>query len=140
MPLIQITKHISIDDREIVESFVRASGPGGQHVNTTSTAVELRFDVRGSPSLPDAVKRRLELLAGSRLTQDGTLLLFAQGERSQLMNRQEVRERLFALIRQATLVEKKRRPTKPSRSAKLKRLEGKSKRSSLKNLRAKPQE
>ena len=140
MPLIQITKHISIDDREIVESFVRASGPGGQHVNTTSTAVELRFDVAGSPSLPDAVKRRLERLAGSRLTQDGVLLLFAQGERSQLMNRQEVRERLFALIRQATLVEKKRRPTKPSRSAKLKRLEGKSKRSSVKSLRAKPQE
>ena len=140
MARIQITKHISIDDREIDESFVRASGPGGQHVNKTSSAVELRFDVRNSPSLPEAIKTRLEALAGSRLTLEGVLILTSDEHRSQFMNRAEVRERLIGLIREATVVPKKRRPTKPSRTAKLKRLEGKSKRSSVKSLRAKPQE
>src|SRR6202789_235429 len=99
--MIEITPNLALADDEIVERFVKASGPGGQHVNKTSTAVELRFDVRGSPSLPDDVKVRLEALAGSRLPLDGVLVLFSQGSRSQETNRQEVRERLLALIRQA---------------------------------------
>src|SRR6201996_2073259 len=112
--VLQITNTIAIADEELTERFVRASGPGGQHVNKTSTAVELRFDVRGSPSLPDDVKARLETLAGSRLTLDGVLVLFSQGSRSQEMNRQEVRERLLALIRQAAIRPKRRRPTRPT--------------------------
>ena len=138
--MIQITDSIAIPDEEIQERFVRASGPGGQHVNKTSTAVELRFDVRNSPSLPDAVKARLEKLAGSRLTLDGILVLFAQGARSQEMNRQEAKARLAELILRATERPKPRRPTKPTYSSKLKRLEGKSLRSGVKSARAKPRD
>ncbi|HEX4504170.1 MAG TPA: alternative ribosome rescue aminoacyl-tRNA hydrolase ArfB [Alphaproteobacteria bacterium] len=134
MPL-EITPAIIIPDEELVERFVRASGPGGQHVNKTSTAVELRFDVQGSPSLPDEVKARLAKLAGSRLTLEGVLVLFAQGARSQEMNRQEARARLAELIRRATEKPKLRRPTKPTYSSKLKRLETKSQRSSIKSGR-----
>ena len=138
MPLLPVTRSISIDTNEIEESFTRASGPGGQSVNTTDSAVMLRFNVRASPNLPDAVKKRLETLAGSRMTQDGVLVLFSQGERSQLLNRQEIRERLLAMIREATIVPKRRKPTKPSGAARLKRIEGKSKRSAVKSLRRKP--
>ena len=138
MPRISVTRHISLDEEELEEKFVRASGPGGQHVNTTSSAVELRFDVAGSPSLPEAVRTRLAALAGSRLTQDGWIILFAQGERSQEMNRRDARERLFELIREATVVPKKRRPTRPSRAAKAKRVDSKKKRSAVKNLRGRP--
>ena len=113
--MIVVTEAIALDEDEISERFVKASGPGGQHVNKTSSAVELRFDVRGSPSLPDDVKARLERLAGSRLTLDGVLVLFSQGSRSQEMNRQEVRERLLVLIRQAAVRPKPRgRPNRPS--------------------------
>ncbi|MEO6377179.1 MAG: alternative ribosome rescue aminoacyl-tRNA hydrolase ArfB, partial [Caulobacteraceae bacterium] len=97
--MIEITPWLAIDDDEIQERFVRASGPGGQHVNKTSTAVELRFDVRGSPTLPEDVKARLEKLAGSRLTLEGVLVLFSQVARSQEMNRQDARARLVDLIR-----------------------------------------
>jgi len=138
MPLVHVTRAIAIDSDEIVESFTRAGGAGGQHVNTTDSAVQLRFDVRNSPHLPEAVKARLELLAGSRLTRDGVLVLRSEGARSQALNRQEVRERLFGLIREATFVPKKRRPTKPSKAAKAKRMEGKAKRSNLKALRSRP--
>jgi ribosome-associated protein len=138
--LIQITDTIAIADEEIQERFVRASGPGGQHVNKTSTAVEMRFDVRNSPSLPDPVKARLEVLAGSRLTLEGVLVLFAQGARSQEMNRQDAKARLVELIRRATEVPKRRRATKPTYSSKLKRLEGKSVRSAVKSARAKPRD
>ncbi|QBM75455.1 aminoacyl-tRNA hydrolase [Sphingomonas sp. AAP5] len=137
MAAIPITRSISIDGDELQESFTRAGGPGGQHVNTTDSAVLLRFDVGASPSLPDAVKNRLAVLAGSRLTRDGVLVLRSEGARSQLLNRQEVRERLVALIREATIVPKRRRPTKPSKAAKAKRLDGKTKRSSVKSLRGK---
>jgi ribosome-associated protein len=140
MALIPITDSISIEDDEIQERFVRASGPGGQHVNKTSTAVELRFDIRNSPSLPDAVKARLEVLAGSRLTLDGILVLFAQGARSQEMNRQDAKARLAELILRATEVPKPRRATKPTYGSKLRRLEGKSLRAGVKSARARPRD
>jgi len=136
--MIEITPNLAIGDDEISERFVKASGPGGQHVNKTSSAVELRFDVRGSPSLSEDVKRRLERLAGSRLTLDGVIVLFSQGTRSQEMNRQEVRERLADLIRAALHRPKPRKPTKPSYSSKLKRLESKTRRGGVKSLRGKP--
>jgi ribosome-associated protein len=136
--MIQVTDQIAIGEEEIQERFVRASGPGGQHVNKTSTAVELRFDVRNSPNLPDAVKTRLAKLAGSRLSLDGILVLSSQGSRSQEMNRRDVRERLIALIRRATEKPKPRRPTKPTYSSTLKRLEGKQRRSGVKAARGAP--
>jgi ribosome-associated protein len=132
MPLIQVTRSIAIDEREIEESFTRSSGPGGQHVNTTDSAVMLRFDVWRSPSLPDMVKQRMSVLAGSRLSKDGVLTLRGEGSRSQELNRREVRERLVALIQEATIVPKKRRPTKPSKSAKARRVDEKKGRSSVK--------
>lgn len=137
MPLLAVTRSIVIDSDEIDESFTRASGPGGQGVNTTDSAVMLRFDVRNSPNLPEAVKVRLEAIAGSRLTREGVLVLRSEGARSQLLNRQEVRDRLFDLIREATFVPKKRKPTRPSKAAKARRMDGKAKRSTVKNLRGK---
>ncbi len=136
--MIEITPSLSIDEDEISWRAARASGPGGQHVNKTSTAIELRFDIRTSPSLPDDVKQRLEALAGSRATQDGILILFAQGHRSQEMNRQDVLERLIDLIRRAAHRPKHRRPTRPTYTSKLKRLETKTRRSGVKNLRGRP--
>lgn len=132
MPLIQVTRSIAIDEREVEESFTRSSGPGGQHVNTTDSAVLLRFDVWGSPNLPDLVKAQMSVLAGSRLSKDGVLTLRGESNRSQEMNRREVRERLIALIQEATIVPKKRRPTKPSKSAKARRVDEKKGRSSVK--------
>jgi ribosome-associated protein len=137
VPLIQVTRSIAIDEREIEESFTRASGPGGQHVNTTDSAVMMRFDVWASPNLPDMVKQRLSVLAGSRLSKDGVLTLRGESGRSQEMNRREVRERLVALIQEATIVPKKRRPTKPSRSAKARRVDEKKGRSTVKAGRGK---
>jgi len=132
MVAIPISRSISIDSDEIVESFTRSSGPGGQHVNTTDSAVLLRFDVANSPGLPEAVKRRLDVLAGSRMTREGVLILRSEGARSQLLNRQEVRDRLIALIREATIVPKKRRPTRPSKAAKARRVDEKKGRASVK--------
>ncbi len=133
--MIEITSWLRIDEDELVWKATRASGPGGQHVNKTSTAIELRFDVRASPALPEDVKERLEKLAGSRLTQDGVLILFAQGSRSQEMNRQDAQARLVELIRRATEKPKPRKATKPTYSSKLKRLEGKTKRAGVKSGR-----
>ena len=135
MPLLPVTRSIAIDSDKIEESFTRSGGAGGQHVNTTDSAVLLRFDVRNSPNLPEAVKLRLEALAGSRLTRDGVLVLRSEGARSQALNRQEVRDRLFDLIREATFVPKKRKPTKPSKAAKARRMDGKARRSAVKSLR-----
>ena len=135
MPLIPVTRSISIDSDEIEESFTRSSGAGGQHVNTTDSAVMLRFDVANSPNLPEMVKDRLAALAGSRMTRDGVLTLRSEGSRSQLLNRQEVRERLLDLIREATIVPKKRRPTKPSKAAKARRVDSKKARSQIKSGR-----
>ncbi len=137
MTAIPVTRSIAIDSEEIVESFARSSGAGGQHVNTTDSAVMLRFDVAGSPSLPDAVKARLFELGGSRMTREGVLILRSEGSRSQLLNRQEVRERLLALIREATFVPKKRKATKPTRGSKVRRVDAKKARSSVKQARGK---
>ncbi|HEY3697490.1 alternative ribosome rescue aminoacyl-tRNA hydrolase ArfB [Phenylobacterium sp.] len=138
--MIEITDSLSLDEDELVERFVKASGPGGQHVNKTSSAVELRFDVRNSPSLPDDVRARLERLAGSRLTLDGVIVLFAQNARSQEMNRQDARERLIELIRRAAVAPKRRKATRPTYASKLRRLDGKSRRSGVKAGRGRPQD
>jgi ribosome-associated protein len=136
MPL-AITPSLTIDDDELVERMVKASGPGGQHVNKTSNAVELRYDV-GAARLADDVKDRLRKLAGNRLTQNDVLVLFSQGSRSLEMNRQEVRERLAELVRRALVRPKIRRPTKPTRASKVRRLDAKTRRSGVKAMRGKP--
>jgi len=133
--MIRVTAHIAIDEREIEESFVRASGPGGQNVNKLSTAVQLRFDVRGSPSLTDDVRARLERLAGTPLTRDGVLLLIAQRHPTQARNRQDALDRLIDLIRRAAIPPRPRRPTKPTRASRERRIEGKKRRAGLKQLR-----
>jgi ribosome-associated protein len=133
--MIPVTLHIAIDEREIEESFVRSSGPGGQNVNKLSTAVQLRFDVRHSPSLPDDVRARLERLAGSRLTRDGVLVIIAQSHRTQGRNRQDALDRLLDLIRQAAVRPIKRRPTRPTKASRERRIEGKKRRGGIKNLR-----
>src|SRR5271170_6234854 len=115
--MIPVTARIAIDEREIDESFVRASGPGGQNVNKLSTAVQLRFDVRHSPSLPHDVRERLERIAGSRLTNDGVLVIIAQRHRTQGRNRDDALNRLIELIRTAAIAPRPRRPTKPSKAS-----------------------
>jgi ribosome-associated protein len=135
--MIRVTDSISIDESELQESFIRASGPGGQHVNKTESAVQLRFDVRRSPSLPNDVAVRLMKLAGSRLTQDGVIVLTAQSERSQKRNREEALARLLELIRAASVRPVPRRPTKPTKASKERRIDSKKRRGGVKNLRQK---
>ena len=131
----RITDTISIDDAELSETFVRASGPGGQNVNKVSSAVQLRFDVRHSPSLPNDVAVRLMRLAGKRLTKEGVIVIVAQAHRDQTRNRADARERLFDLIRQAAVRPVPRRATKVPRAQKQKRIEGKKHRGHIKSLR-----
>jgi ribosome-associated protein len=133
--MIRINASIGIDEREIDETFVRASGPGGQNVNKLSTAVQLRFDVRNSPSLPPDVSQRLERLAGSRLTRDGVLIIIAQRHRTQARNRQDALDRLIDLVRDAAVAPRPRRATRPTRASRERRVETKKLRSSVKRLR-----
>ncbi|MGU3495548.1 alternative ribosome rescue aminoacyl-tRNA hydrolase ArfB [Xanthobacteraceae bacterium A53D] len=133
--MIEISYFIRIPEEEISLSFVRASGPGGQNVNKVSSAVQLRFDLMGSPSLPEGVKMRAATLAGSRLTKDGVLVIQAQRHRTQERNREDAMERLVELLRAAMVVQPKRRPTRPTLASKERRLASKEKRGEVKTLR-----
>ncbi len=138
MAVLPVTDEYGIDERELVESFVRASGPGGQNVNKVSTAVELRFDIVASTTLPGWLKERLLARRDRRITTDGVLVLNAQRFRTQERNREDARERLFALVRATAIIEKARIATKPSRAAKRRRIDAKVIRGSVKKNRAKP--
>ncbi len=140
MPSFAIAPGLAIDDSEISFAFLRASGPGGQNVNKVETAVQLRFDVRHSPSLPEDVKRRLEKLAGSRLTQEGVLVLSAQRFRSQERNREDALERLRQLIAKAAERPKRRIATRPTLASQKRRVDTKVKRGAAKKLRSAPPE
>ncbi|MBI5114529.1 MAG: aminoacyl-tRNA hydrolase [Rhodovulum sp.] len=133
--MIRVTDHIALEETELVEEFVRASGPGGQNVNKVATAVQLRFDVRRSPSLPNDVAIRLMRLAGSRLTTDGVLVITAQRFRTQERNRADARERLIALIQEAAVRPTPRRPTRPTLASKKRRVDAKKHRGAIKSRR-----
>ncbi len=133
--MIRVTPSIGIGEDELEERFIRASGPGGQNVNKLASAVQLRFDVRRSPSLPDDVRARLERLAGKRLTREGVLVIMAQRHRTQERNRQDALDRLVELIERAAVAPVPRRPTRPTKGSRERRLETKKRRSSIKDLR-----
>jgi ribosome-associated protein len=136
--MIEIAPGLSLDESELEFSFIRASGPGGQNVNKVSSAVQMRFDARRSPSLSNDVSIRLQKLAGSKLTLDGVIVITANRFRTQEMNRKDATERLIELIAKAAVAPVKRRPTKPTKAAKERRLDGKARRSTVKSMRGKP--
>ncbi len=138
MIFIPITPGIAFDPREIEESFIRASGPGGQNVNKVSSAVQVRLDLRRPGSLPESLRARAEVLGGRRVTSDGVLVITAQQHRSQDRNRQDAQDRIVALLQEAAVVPVFRRATKPSKSARRKRVESKVQRGAVKRLRGAP--
>ncbi len=135
--MIEITPSITLDESEIEEHFIRAPGPGGQKVNKTESAVQLRFDARSSPAISETVFARLKTLAGRRMTKDGIIVITANRFRSQDGNREDALERLTSLIRQATITPRRRRATKPSKAARQRRLDGKRQRAGIKQGRRK---
>jgi len=137
---IQITSRLGIDDSELEESFIAASGPGGQNVNKVATAVQLRFNLLTCETLPAPVKARMQVLAGRRLSQDGVIVITANRFRTQLQNREDARERLFEMVRAAAVAPIFRKPTRPTKASKTRRLEAKSHRGNIKKLRTNREE